>query len=107
MSSHLAAAVATRPRGLVARALHWLVRVYRAVTAGRPSPCRYDPTCSAFALEALEHHGAVRGTWGVTDNNRKARYYAITAAGKKLLAAERSEWDRMVGIMQAILSEPS
>ena len=57
-------------------------------------------------LMRLEQRGAVRGTWGVTDNNRKARFYAITAAGKKLLAVERSEWDRMVGIMQAILSEP-
>jgi transcriptional regulator len=56
-------------------------------------------------LMRLEQRGAVRGTWGVTDHNRKARFYAITAAGKKLLAAERSEWDRMVGIMRAILSE--
>jgi transcriptional regulator len=55
-------------------------------------------------LMRLEQRGAVRGTWGVTDNNRKARFYAITAAGKKLLTAERAEWDRMVGIMHAILS---
>lgn len=46
-----------------ARALHALVRLYRALTASRPSPCRYDPTCSAYALEALEGHGALRGTW--------------------------------------------
>ena len=39
------------------------VRGYRALTAGRPSPCRYDPTCSAYALEALERHGAARGSW--------------------------------------------
>ena len=38
------------------------VRAYRAVTAGRPSPCRYDPTCSTYALE-VEHHGALKGTW--------------------------------------------
>jgi len=58
-------------------------------------------------LMRLEQRGAVRGTWGVTDNNRRARFYAITATGKKLLAAERTEWDRMVGIMQAILAEQS
>ena len=56
-------------------------------------------------LMRLEQRGAVRGTWGVTDNNRKARFYAITPAGRKLLAAERTEWNRMVGVMQAILSE--
>jgi putative membrane protein insertion efficiency factor len=47
----------------VARALHGLVRAYRYVTAGRVSPCRYDPSCSTYALEALERHGAVRGSW--------------------------------------------
>ena len=39
------------------------VRIYRAVRSGRPSPCRYVPTCSAYALEALREHGAARGAW--------------------------------------------
>ena len=56
---------------------------------------------------ALEQRGFVRGTWGVTENNRKARFYALTPAGKKQLAAEKREWSRMVTTMQAILNEPS
>ena len=52
-------------------------------------------------------HGPVTGTWGVTENNRKARFYALTPAGKKPLAAEKREWNRMVTTMQAILNEPS
>ena len=58
-------------------------------------------------LMRLEQRGLVRGTWGVTESNRKARFYALTPAGKKQLAAEKREWNRMVTIMQAILNEPS
>jgi putative membrane protein insertion efficiency factor len=38
------------------------VRLYQRVTAGRPSPCRYVPTCSNYALDAFERHGALRGS---------------------------------------------
>jgi putative membrane protein insertion efficiency factor len=48
---------------LPARALAKLVRGYQRVRAGRPSPCRYEPTCSNYALEALAVHGAMRGSW--------------------------------------------
>ena len=58
-------------------------------------------------LMRLEQRGFVRGTWGVTESNRKARFYTLTPAGRKQLAAERREWNRMVGTMQAILNEPS
>lgn len=46
-----------------ARPLHAAVRAYRRLFAGRPTPCRYQPTCSAYALDALESHGAARGSW--------------------------------------------
>src|SRR5229473_1320661 len=53
----------------------------------------------------LEQRGLVRAEWDVTDTNRKARFYIITAAGRRQLAAEKAEWDRMVSIMNALLRE--
>ena len=47
----------------VARALCAPIRLYRLARDGRPSPCRFVPSCSAYALEALESHGAVKGSW--------------------------------------------
>ena len=49
-----------------ARGAHALVRLYQRVTVNRPSPCRYVPTCSTYALDALELHGFVRGLWLTT-----------------------------------------
>jgi PadR family transcriptional regulator PadR len=58
-------------------------------------------------LMRLEQRGLVKGKWGVTENSRKARFYSITPAGQRQLAAEKAEWDRMVSIMHALLSERS
>jgi PadR family transcriptional regulator, regulatory protein PadR len=57
------------------------------------------------ALMRVEQRGWVRADWNVTDNNRKARFYELTAAGRRQLASEKAEWDRMVSIMQAVLHE--
>jgi len=54
-------------------------------------------------LMRLEQRGLVKGEWGVTDNNRKARFYAITAAGRRQLADEKAEWQRMTTIMHTLL----
>ena len=55
------------------------------------------------ALMRLEQRGLVKGTWGTTDTNRKARFYALTAAGRRELGREQEAWDRMAAIMHTLL----
>jgi PadR family transcriptional regulator, regulatory protein PadR len=54
-------------------------------------------------LMRLEQRGLVKGSWGTTETNRKARFYALTAAGRRELEKEKQAWDRMTTIMQALL----
>ena len=55
------------------------------------------------ALQRLLLNGWVKAEWGTSENNRRARYYTLTAAGRKQLAAERAEFDRMIGAIQRVL----
>jgi PadR family transcriptional regulator PadR len=59
------------------------------------------------ALMRLEQRGFVRGTWGVTEHHRRARFYTLTAAGRRRLVAEKADWERMATIMRAVLRDPS
>jgi PadR family transcriptional regulator PadR len=56
------------------------------------------------ALQRLLLNGWVRAEWGASENNRRARFYSLTAAGKKQLAAEREEFARMVEAIQKVLN---
>ena len=58
------------------------------------------------ALQRLLLSGCVEAEWGVSENNRRARYYTLTAAGRKRLSAEREEFTRMVGAIQKVLDMP-
>jgi PadR family transcriptional regulator, regulatory protein PadR len=55
------------------------------------------------ALMRLEQRRLLRGQWGTTETNRKARFYAVTSAGRRQLARERDAWDRMAGIIHTVL----
>ena len=55
------------------------------------------------ALQRLLLNGWVKGEWGVSENNRRARYYTLTTAGRKRLGAEREEFERLVVAIQRIL----
>jgi PadR family transcriptional regulator PadR len=54
------------------------------------------------ALQRLEDRGWIRGGWGTSENNRRARFYTLTAAGRKQLAAQRSRWTRMVDSIELV-----
>jgi transcriptional regulator len=55
------------------------------------------------ALQRLLLNGWVKAEWGASENNRRARYYTLTAAGRKRLASEREEFERLVGAIQRVL----
>lgn len=55
------------------------------------------------ALQRLLLDGCVKAEWGVSENNRRARYYTLTAAGQKRLAAERREFQQIVRAIQLVL----
>jgi transcriptional regulator len=57
------------------------------------------------ALMRLEQRGMIRGSWGTTDRNRKARFYALTAAGRRQLAKEKQAWEQMAGIIHTLLHD--
>ena len=56
------------------------------------------------ALLKLEQEGAISSEWGVSDNNRKARYYKLTRAGRKQLAREARDWEQTIAILARFLS---
>jgi PadR family transcriptional regulator, regulatory protein PadR len=58
------------------------------------------------ALQRLTLDGYIKRAWGVSENNRRARYYTLTAAGRKQLAAERNEFERVVTAMRLVLDSP-
>ena len=63
------------------------------IQQGSPYPARYR----------LEHQGWILSEWGESENNRKAQYYRLTAAGKRRLQSETEKWNRMAEVIAGIL----
>ena len=57
------------------------------------------------ALLRLEQRGLVRAKWSTTDNNRRARFYSLTSAGRRQLEQEKADWQRMAGIIGRLIDE--
>jgi PadR family transcriptional regulator PadR len=56
------------------------------------------------ALYRLENKRLIEAQWGITENNRRAKYYRITATGKKQLAVETAEWGRLVDVVAKVMN---
>jgi transcriptional regulator len=56
------------------------------------------------ALYRLEHQGLIRSTWGISENNRRAKFYRITAAGRRRRGEQEAGWNRLVAAMSAALN---
>lgn len=59
------------------------------------------------ALQRMKRKGWIRSEWRISENNRRARYYELTAAGRKQLEAERRSWERASGAVNWILNAPT
>jgi transcriptional regulator len=59
------------------------------------------------ALYRLEHQGWIASEWGESDNNRKAKFYSLTAAGRRQLNSETKKWNRMASLIASILRTTS
>lgn len=58
------------------------------------------------ALLRLEQKGWIASEWGISDNNRRAKFYSLTRGGRKQLELETKQWERMTGIVSRVLQEP-
>ena len=59
------------------------------------------------ALYRLEHQGWIASEWGESDNKRRAKYYSLTAAGRRQLQSETEKWNRMASLIASILRTKS
>ena len=59
------------------------------------------------ALYRLEYKGWIRSEWGISENNRKAKFYRLTPAGRKRLGAELATWDRLSSAIGLVLARPA
>jgi transcriptional regulator len=92
---------------LILRTLQWGPQhghgIALAIRAGSEDVLQVEHGSLYPALHRLEKQGWIASDWKVTENKQRARYYRLTAAGRKQLTAERSRWAQMVGAITRIM----
>ncbi len=92
---------------LILRTLQWGPRhghgIGLAIRAGSEDVLRVDHGSLYPALHRLQEQGWISADWRLTENKQRAKYYRLTPAGKKQLAAERSRWERLVAAIAGVM----
>jgi transcriptional regulator len=92
---------------LILRTLQWGAQhghgISVAIRAGSNDVLQVEHGSLYPALHRLEKQGLIDSDWNLTENKQRAKYYRLTAAGKKHLATERSRWQQLVGAIANIL----
>ncbi len=92
---------------LILRTLQWGAQhghgISVAIRASSEDVLQVDHGSLYPALHRLHKQGWIAAEWGITENKQRARYYKLTAKGKKALAAEESRWNRMVEAIARVM----
>jgi len=79
-------------------------RIAHSIEESSRAVLRIDHGSLYPALQRLERRGWVAAEWGTSENNRRARYYRLTAAGRKQLTAERDRWEELTRAIARVLN---
>ena len=93
---------------LILQTLRWSPRhgygIAQAIRSGSSEILQVETGSLYPALHRLERQGWVKAEWGQTENNQRAKFYSLTAAGRKQLTAEQSRWNQMSAAIAALMS---
>ncbi|HEY4363668.1 MAG TPA: PadR family transcriptional regulator [Bryobacteraceae bacterium] len=96
---------------LILRTLAWGAQhgygISQAIRSGSGEVLQVETGSLYPALHRLEKQGWVRSEWGQSENKQRAKYYSLTAAGRKQLAAEKSRWEQMSAAIGLLMQEAS
>ncbi len=77
--------------------------ISQAIRTGSNDALQVDTGSLYPALHKLEKRGWIKAEWKISENRQRAKYYRLTAAGKKQLASEQSRWTQLVAAMEALM----
>ena len=81
-------------------------RIAKSIETGSGSVLRIDHGSLYPALNRLERRGWIRAEWGTSENNRRARFYRLSPAGRRQLTSEASKWGRLTEAIARIMADP-